>query len=690
MTLVHIVPTMLRMMVRELDRRHAGERPFPALRHLLVAGEPLLAGDVRAWHRAAGTEAEVVNLYGPTETTLAKMFHRVTALPEDPARILPIGHALPNTAALIINGTRLCRPGEIGEIHINTPYRSLGYFGDPELTAASFIPNPLNNEPDDILYKTGDLGRYLADGAVECLGRMDNQIKINGVRIELAEVEAALRDVAGVDQAVAAVHPGVNDQPCMVGYYTRRDRSTEPLATAAVHAELSRTLPAGMQPHFFMVLAELPQTISGKVNRKALPRPDELEIHQRIPFVAPQGELEESIARVWSELFGIARVSATTEEAFRELGGNSLKAIRAVMRMWEETGVEVALKDFFERSTIRGLAAFIALHRSDRAAPPIPRLEKAQSYPTSPSQQRLWQLDRMGIAATAYNLAEAYLLEGSTRPRRSRTGFHDPDRATRSVADDVPRGRWRTARGRSGPAAVADRAARSDGPAGCGGRGIAAGGSRARTRIRSGQRSVAAGCAGAAARGIRRPRTQRVPVQYSPHRQRLVVSSTFWCASWRNSIATASAASRRSRRCRCNIATSWPGRSNAWRRVNSPARAPTGSSTSVPRRDRWNCRSIGRGRRCRPSTDQPESPVRPGAERGIGAARREPRRHSLCAADGAAQSLASSLYRSTRHRDRHDDGGSRPSCHGTADRLSGHYRRIARRGGIPRRRSRTC
>jgi amino acid adenylation domain-containing protein/non-ribosomal peptide synthase protein (TIGR01720 family) len=454
-TLVHIVPTMLRMMVRELERRRGTDRPFPALRHLLVAGEPLLAGDIRAWREVAGTQAEVVNLYGPTETTLAKLFHRVGALPEDPGKVLPIGQALPNTSVLIANGARLCRPGEIGEIHLRTPYRSLGYLGDPELTAASFIANPLGTEPDDIVYRTGDLGRYLADGAVECLGRMDNQIKINGIRIELAEVEAALREVAGIDQAVAAVHAGANDQPCTVGYYTRRDRSTEALSTAAIQAELSRTLPANMQPHFFMVLAELPQTISGKVNRKALPRPDEL-IHARIPFVAPNGELEEKIARVWSELFGVARVGVTA--GFRELGGDSLKAIRAVMRIWEDVGVEVALKDFFERSTIRNLAAFIALHRGGATAPPIPRLAQASSYPTSPSQQRLWRLDRMGIAATAYNLAEAYLLEGTldgaaleqaftiliARHEALRTTFREDNGELRQlVSDQLP---WRIER----------------------------------------------------------------------------------------------------------------------------------------------------------------------------------------------------------------------------------------------------
>jgi amino acid adenylation domain-containing protein/non-ribosomal peptide synthase protein (TIGR01720 family) len=446
-TLVHIVPTMLRMIVRELQRRQGGNRPFPALRHLLVAGEPLFAGDIRSWREVAGTDVEVVNLYGPTETTLAKLFHRVTTLPEDPARVLPIGQPLPNTAALIVNGTRLCRPGEIGEIHIHTPYRSLGYLGDPGLTAASFIPNPLSRETGDIVYKTGDLGRYLPDGAVECLGRMDNQVKINGVRIELAEVEAALRELAGVDQAVAALHPGADEQPCMVGYYTRRDRSTDPLPTAALQAGLSRMLPAGMQPRFFMVLAELPQTISGKVNRKALPRPDEL-IHLRIPYVAPQGEIEEKIARVWSELFGTARVGVTAP--FRELGGDSLKAIRAVMRIWEELGVEVALKDFFELSIIRDLAAFIARHRSVVTAPSIPRLAKAPSYPASSGQQRLWRLDRMGIAPTAYNLAEAYLLEGQidaaaleqaftiliARHEALRTTFREDDGELRQVVHD--------------------------------------------------------------------------------------------------------------------------------------------------------------------------------------------------------------------------------------------------------------
>ena len=408
-TLIHIVPTMLRMIVRELQRRNSGDRPFPSLRHLLVAGEPLLAGDIRSWREVAGGDTEVINLYGPTETTLAKVFHRVTALPDDPAKILPIGHALPNTAVLIVNGSRLCRPGEIGEIYLRTPYRSLGYLGDPELTAASFIPNPLSREADDIVYKTGDLGRYLADGAVECLGRMDNQVKINGVRIELAEIEAALREAAGVDQAVVALHRGADDQPVLVGYYTRRDRSTDPLPTATLQTELNRTLPAGMQPNFFMVLLELPQTISGKVNRKALPRPDEL-IHQRIPYVEPQGEIEAKIARVWGELFGIARVSVAAP--FRELGGDSLKAIRAVMRIWEELAIEVTLKDFFERSTIRALAAFIALHRGEATVRPIPRLDKATSYPASPGQQRLWRLDRMGTAPTAYNLAEAYLLQG--------------------------------------------------------------------------------------------------------------------------------------------------------------------------------------------------------------------------------------------------------------------------------------
>lgn len=416
LTLVHCVPTLLRLITRALEHAAPATPPFPTLRHLLVAGEPLLGADVAAWRAVAGESAALVNLYGPSETTLAKLFHRVTALPDDPRRVLPIGLPLPNTAALILSQGRLCTPGEIGEIHIRTPYRSLGYLNDPELTAAAFVQNPLSPGKPDVIYRTGDLGRSLPDGTIECLGRQDNQIKINGVRIELAEVEAALRQVSGVAEAVCAVHGAADQRPLLVGYYTRADGGADPLPVEALKAGLDRILPATMQPHRYLRLDALPTTISGKVNRKALPRPEEL-YYEEGGFTAPQTPTEQALATIWTELFGIARVGTTT--GFHVFGGDSLRAIRAVMRIYQSCGVEIALKDFFADSRIRGLAALVDRAKASPAAavPPvvIPRAPDADSHPASPAQARLWRLDRMGIAPTAYNLPEAYELRGPIR-----------------------------------------------------------------------------------------------------------------------------------------------------------------------------------------------------------------------------------------------------------------------------------
>ncbi|SMH47742.1 non-ribosomal peptide synthetase [Azospirillum agricola] len=459
LTLVHCVPTVLRLLVRELEHRAPAEAPFPHLRHLLVAGEPLLGADVAAWRTVAGGGAELVNLYGPSETTLAKLFHRVGALSGDPRRVLPIGRPLPNTAVLILNQGRACAAGEIGEIHIRTPYRSLGYLGDPELTAAAFVQNPLSPDKPDVIYRTGDLGRLLPDGTVECLGRQDNQVKISGIRIELAEVEAALRQVPGVAQAACAVHAGADQRPLLAGYYVRADGSSDPLPADTVKAALDRILPAGMQPHTLIALADLPTTISGKLNRKALPRPEAL-YYQESGYVPAETATEKALAAVWNGLFGIADAGVTTR--FHAFGGDSLRAIRAVLEIYQTCGVEVALKDFFANSTIRELAALIDRTRAgspSAAAPkPIARVPDAPSHPASPAQARLWRLDRMGIAPTAYNLPEAYELRGPVdaaaleqafrtlirRHESLRTSFREEDGQARQVVHAAPPWRLET------------------------------------------------------------------------------------------------------------------------------------------------------------------------------------------------------------------------------------------------------
>ena len=429
-SLVHCVPTVLRLLNRAMaDAVPDGEAPptpvFPALRHLLVAGEPLLASDVTTWRRLAGTQAEVLNLYGPSETTLAKLFLRVGDLAQDDRSVLPIGRPLPNTVVHVLRDTQACLPGEIGEICIATPYRSLGYLHDPALTATAFVRNPLSQDPADVIYRTGDLGRLLPDGTVQCLGRQDGQVKLHGVRIELAEIESVLRQVPGVAQCACAVH-GLSDQRALlVGYYVLQDGLTEAIAPDVLRHHLDQHLPAAMQPHRVVRLQALPTTVSGKVNRKALPKPSEV-YYEAGGFVAAGTPTEHTLAAIWAELLDLQDVGVTTD--FQTLGGDSLRAIRALMKLYQGCGVEVSLRDFYALSTVRALAAHIdqVSARADTSpTSAIARVPDQASYPASPAQDRLWRLDRMGIAPTAYNLPTAYEVAGAVDIEALRAGLQD-------------------------------------------------------------------------------------------------------------------------------------------------------------------------------------------------------------------------------------------------------------------------
>ena len=408
-SLVHIVPTLLRLLTRAVPAT-VDRASLPALTHLLSAGEPLLAGDVTAWRAKAGRSAKVVNLYGPSETTLAKLYHTVEEVPDDAAQMLPIGRPLPNTEVRILNAGRPCVVGEIGEIHIRTPYRTLGYLHAPDLTQVAFIPTPDGDGPADWLYRTGDLGRMRADGLIECLGRQDQQIKLAGVRFELAEIEAALREIPGVALAAAKLFDQTTDGggKLLAGYVTRTDRTTDPFPKEVVRAALDACLPSAAIPQTLTVLAKMPRTVSGKINRKSLPPPEDLFYADR-DYVPPKGPTETALASVWAGLFGRSKIGVTIP--FAAFGGDSLKAIAAIQGIWEACGVEVTLAQFFAATDIRDLAAQVDA-KTTSTHQRIPQTPRTEDDPLSPAQRRLWQLDRMGIAAHAYNLPEAYRLVG--------------------------------------------------------------------------------------------------------------------------------------------------------------------------------------------------------------------------------------------------------------------------------------
>nr|QEO74660.1 AMP-dependent synthetase and ligase [uncultured bacterium] len=398
---LHCVPSVFRTLI------NVGLAPddFPELRHVVLAGEPLLPADVGRWVEVFGERVQLVNLYGPTETAITKFFYFVRPSDKD-RRSIPIGKPMPGAAALVVDAQgRICPPGEVGEILIRTPHVAHGYYNQPELTAEVFVPNPFGTDPRDIVYRTGDYGRLLEDGDFEFVGRKDQQVKVRGVRIELAEVESLLRahesvrDVAVVDREDASG----NKYLCA---YVVLDGGAEP---GVLKHHLAQTLPAFMMPSAFIELKALPRTANGKLDRKALPAPGGVAAD----YVAPRTPVEEVVAAVWSEVLGVERVGV--HDNFFDLGGHSLLATQVVVRVRAATGADVALRRLFEGPTVAELAAAAeSARREGRAAPPrIERAAREGALPLSFAQQRLWFLDQLEPGSAFYNVSAAVRLRGA-------------------------------------------------------------------------------------------------------------------------------------------------------------------------------------------------------------------------------------------------------------------------------------
>ena len=400
-SLMHIVPSLFRLITRALrERAEAGG--LPDLKTAALAGEPLYGADVAAWRAVAGNVATLINLYGPSETTLAKAFHRVDTETYAQGAIVPIGKPIANTALLILKDGGLAEIGEIGEIHIRTPFASNGYFADPQRTAESFVANPLAGDAADLIYRTGDLGRYRADRSVEFVGRADRQVKVDGVRVELAEIEGAMRGHSSVIEAVAQAFRLADGGNRLVGYYTGD------LEPATLRTHLANLLPAAMIPGHLVRLDEFPRNLNGKIDRKALPRPEAL-IESDLGYVAPADPVETAIARLWAEALGLARISVTSP--YLQVGGNSLRAIGLIGRINRQFGVNLTLRDFFEDGTIRALSRRVI--QAQAAVLPIPPAPERVDYPLTDGQRRLWILSRIEEGQTLYNNVEWLEFSGS-------------------------------------------------------------------------------------------------------------------------------------------------------------------------------------------------------------------------------------------------------------------------------------
>ncbi|HTQ80632.1 MAG TPA: non-ribosomal peptide synthetase, partial [Thermoanaerobaculia bacterium] len=355
-------PAALQQLAPRFPLLRESPRPAAALRLVLLAGDwiPLsLPGELRS----AFPQAQVFNIGGATETSVWSNGFRVDAV--DPLwPSIPYGRPATNALYYLLDESgALCPIGAVGDMYIGGPDLSLGYIYEPERTAERFLPDPFAEIPGQRLYQTGDRGRYLADGNLEFLGRVDHQVKVRGYRIELGEIEVALCRHPEVRTAVVLVREDVPGDLRLVGYVVPV-RSPAP-APAELRAFLQASLPEYMVPWAFVELAQLPATANGKLDRRALPAPgapDATEPAARA-YVAPRNDLERSIGAVWAEV--LERPDVGVQESFFKIGGNSLLLARLQVRLREVLGRDVPFVELFKHPTIESLAESLTESRAE-------------------------------------------------------------------------------------------------------------------------------------------------------------------------------------------------------------------------------------------------------------------------------------------------------------------------------------
>ena len=378
---------------------------YAELRQLVFGAEVVDTESVRQMLRA-GRPGRVLHEYGPTEATVWCTLHPVEEVADDAATV-PIGRPIPNARAYVLDpaGEPL-PPGVPGELHVGGAGVVRGYLGRPALTAERFVPDPFAAEGGARMYRTGDRVRWRADGRLEFMGRLDQQVKVRGFRIEPGEVEHALASYPGVREARVVVREDAPGDRRLVAYVAG-DADGDDL-----RAHLRRTLPAYMVPQALVRLDRLPLTPNGKLDRAALPAPAETEADAE-DGAAPRTPLEEVLAGIWAEVLGRARVGV--DAGFFALGGHSLLAMRVVSRIRQLFGVEVPLRALFEGDSVAALAERVEALRRAAAPqlPPVLPVERTEPLPLSFAQERLWFLDRLQPGGAFYNLPVPLRLEGA-------------------------------------------------------------------------------------------------------------------------------------------------------------------------------------------------------------------------------------------------------------------------------------
>jgi amino acid adenylation domain-containing protein len=382
-------------------------RMFARLDTLLIGGEAIDKQVVDRVLDSGGKPRHLVNGYGPTEnTTFTTAFDMREVQPA-----YPIGRPIKNTSCFVLGrGRELLPLGALGELYTGGDGVARGYLNRPQETAASFIADPFGG--DGLLYKTGDLARWLPDGTLEYVGRSDFQIKLRGFRIELGEIEASLARLDAVQDAVVLARADEPGEKRLVAYVTAAPDETPD--AKMLHDALSAHLPSYMLPSAYVVLDALPLNTNGKIDRRALPAPQsDAYLHAR--YEAPQGEHEQALAAIWQDLLRVERVGRN--DNFFALGGHSLMAVQLCARI--RGGGAITLRDVFEQPTLQALACRLE-QAAEAEQHPIAHADRSAGVPLSWGQQSIWLIEQLGGLGAAYHMPISVRLVGSLDPNALR------------------------------------------------------------------------------------------------------------------------------------------------------------------------------------------------------------------------------------------------------------------------------
>ncbi|MCP5048415.1 MAG: amino acid adenylation domain-containing protein, partial [bacterium] len=418
------VPSMLKLLLEAIDEEILGT--LSSLKYIISGADTVSPGLVKEFHDTFGSNSNslLINSYGPTEAVVDVSSYNCSK--GKYREIIPIGRPISNVRLIIRDKDHHMQPvGIAGELCVLGKSLARGYLNKPELTTETFGP------AHSSLYKTGDWARWLPDGNIQFLGRIDHQVKVRGNRVELGEIDNRLLKHESIKEALVAVKENETGDKFLCAYVVSLNKDIIPVTVdASLHPQtdrweplksyLSGILPDYMVPSYFVEMERIPLTPNGKVDRSALPEP---VIEAGKNYVAPANETEEKLVEIWSAILGIATDKISINDNFFHLGGHSLTAVRLISGIQKALNVEVPLDQVFNSSTIKELSAYI-MGLTVKKYISIPPVEERDYYPLSSAQRRLYVLQEMDETSTAYNMPSAWLLEGAVDKRRLEDTFN--------------------------------------------------------------------------------------------------------------------------------------------------------------------------------------------------------------------------------------------------------------------------